>query len=529
MAVALRALVIANTALPSRDCIVFVRYALHLEQPPEELDVLGVVKASEHPPGYPLAILLVSKVVRPLTGGTTVPAMALSAQIASAIAGVLLTIPLFLLTRRVLDRPMAVVATAVFGALPGFVEVTSDGISDGLFWLTAVTALWFAVRALGAAGGRAAALNGSGAGLVCGFGYLVRPDAAIVALAIGLTFLGVVVNGLVRRRSDGRVARAFLAGLGLVVGWSLVAAPYMGLIGGITNKPSGKALFEKEPDPTYFNRPQGGLPAVRLPLAAWYDPVAFRDQNRAAWAVRNLGAEYLKAAFYILPALGLIGLIGLGRRLADPRLALLLVLAAVHAAVLWFLAWHIGYVSQRHTMLVVLVTCVFAAVGIRVVVDGTIRAWHTETLTRLAGERSARSMRAVERWRLVMIWTVLIVVAALPRNFRSLHNERQGHKLAGLWMKEHVPADWQIVDPFGWSEWYTGRTLRKLPNPNPLVGPGLYAVYTPNADSPHSRLGFYEMARALAAQGEVVYQYPAGVPADRIQVAVYKSPPLKAK
>src|SRR3954452_13161770 len=154
MGVGLRVAVIANTTLPSRDSIVFVRYALDLEDPPSDINgepggFFAVVRANEHPPAYPLTILLVSKVVRPLAGGTTVPAMALSAQVASALAGVLLALPFYGLVRRILDRNLAFAAAAVFGGLPGFVEVTSDGIADGLFWLTSVTALWFAVRALG--------------------------------------------------------------------------------------------------------------------------------------------------------------------------------------------------------------------------------------------------------------------------------------------------------------------------------------------------------------------------------------------
>jgi hypothetical protein len=54
-------------------------------------------------------------------------------------------------------------------------------------------------------------------------------------------------------------------------------------------------------------------------------------------------------------------------------------------------------------------------------------------------------------------------------------------------------------------------------------------VFEPNAKSPHSKLGYYEMARELAAPKKIVFQYPAGVSEDQIRVAVYKSPPLKVK
>jgi dolichyl-phosphate-mannose-protein mannosyltransferase len=551
MAVALRVVVIANTTLVSRDCIVFVRYALDLEDPPSGVGgALGVIRANEHPPGYPLAILAVSKVVRPFTGGETVPTMALSAQIVSALAGILLTVPFYLFTRRILGRNSAFAATAVFGVLPGFVEVTGDGISDGLYWLTIVTALWFAARAMRGHSRAAARRNGLGAGLSCGLGYWVRPDAAGVALAIGLTLLGLVAVQWARRiRSPvgapptGEPIRArFQAGLLLIAGFGLVAVPYMVIIDGPSNKPTFKAMFDRlrgrEIDRTYFDR-AAYRPAVRLPLAAWWDATAFEGQSRPVWALKALGNEYAKAAHYILPAFGLIGLFALRRRLSDPRVALLLVVAGVQAVLLWLLAWAIGYVSQRHTMLIVLVTCVFAAAGFDYLALLAIKGWQTEAVGRRtvrflaplagrgAGESFVRAMREADPRFLVAIWVVIVMAVAVPRNFRSLHEERAGHKAAGLWMKVHVPPECQIVDPFGWAEWYTGRTLRAVPNPNPYVGPCLYAVFEPNARSPHSRLEYHEYARRLAEHGEIAFQFPAGVPPDQIKVAVYKAPPLK--
>jgi hypothetical protein len=135
-------------------------------------------------------------------------------------------------------------------------------------------------------------------------------------------------------------------------------------------------------------------------------------------------------------------------------------------------------------------------------------------------------MRTVNPWFLVAIWALIVMSVAVPRNFRSLHDERAGHKAAGLWMKDNVEKDWQIVDPFGWAEWYTERTLRSIPNPDPAWRPGHYVVFEPNAKSPHSRLGHYELARTKHDRpGSVrVFQYPDGVPEDEIKVGVYRVP-----
>ena len=140
LAIGLRAWMVTHTTLVSRDCTKFVRFALHLEDPSRGKDRLDVIKENEHPPLYPAAILAMSKLVRLQTGGVSVETMALSAQLVSAVAGVLLVFPFYFLTRRVFDRNTACAAATLFVALPVCVEVTSDGLSDGLFLLTAVSA-----------------------------------------------------------------------------------------------------------------------------------------------------------------------------------------------------------------------------------------------------------------------------------------------------------------------------------------------------------------------------------------------------
>src|SRR5262249_44517052 len=315
----------------------------------------------------------------------------------------LLALPFYFMTRRVFDRNTAFAAAALYVILPVYVEVTSDGISDGLFLLTAVAALWFAVRALDADGSRCAAVYGAGAGVCCGLGYLTRPDGLIVAAAIGLTFAGVVF----RRARRGPWRIPFAAGITLTAALAVIAGPYMALIGGLTNKPAGKGLSETlqggTPNEAYFDR-RNSLRPVNLPLAAWWDPVVSGDESKPVWAARSLFKEYLKAAHYVVPVFGLIGLVALRQRLMDARVALVVVFAGVHAAVLFLPAWKIGYVSQRHALPEVLVTCVFAAASFPVL-----------------GARGARWSRRGTPWRWGSTWAVILIAAALPRDFRSLH------------------------------------------------------------------------------------------------------------
>jgi hypothetical protein len=524
----LRTFTVLNTTVPSRDCIIFVRDGLRLETPPEaygsRLAVLrGVpgrddLPALEHPPGYASAVIAMSWLVRPCMDGVSTESMALSAQLVSAVSAVLLVIPLFLLTRRLFDRNVAIAAVAIFEVLPVYVDVSSDGISDSLWLLTATWALWFAVRAIEQQRIRPAFLYGLAAGAFCGLGYIIRPDAAIVATGIGLTLAGVVIGRLRR----GMSRPPFVAGLGLVIGTTVAMSPYCIAIEGLSKKVTANALLKlfrgEKPDRTFYERGQTALPGVNVPLASWWNANVNEGDSKPLWAAKSLGSEYSKAAHYAVPAFSLIGLLSLRRRLADPRIAMLIVTAFVHLTVLWLLAWQVDYVSQRHTLLTVMITCIFAAASFPVIGAWTIHTW-----------KSAWMQRRTP-WEIGVALTILIMAIALPRDFRSLHREREGHKMAGYWLKDHA-AGVAIVDPFGWAEWYTGRTLRDWPWLNPTPDRDMYIVFTPSAESSHSRLERYLFARDMVGKCKEAFAYvpPAG---EKYKVVVYffkYEPPKKKK
>lgn len=514
LAIGIRAWTVPNTTVPSRDVVKFVRDALHLEDPPAFREGrLDVIRKAEHPPGYPLAILAMSKLVRKDAANPTVEEMALSAQLVSAIAGVLLIVPLYFLARRIFDRNTAAAAAALFTVLPVCVEVTSDGISDGLFLLTAVSALWFAARALECVRPRAAIGFGLGSGLCCGIGYLIRPDSLIMIAGIGLA-CAVVALGQLRRRLTWRPT--LLVGLGLIVGASAIIAGYAIVIKKLSNKVAANELFESmnggESRPTYFER--GSSRSTRILFAAWWNPQSDADKSRELWALKSLADEYMKAAHYAVPGFALLGLLLLGRRWSDPRVVLLGIVALIYLIALWILAWKIGYVSQRHTLFPVLITCIFAGFAFGELGKIAVRWW-----------------KFGSPWQWGAIWAVIFVAAALPRDFRSLHEDRAGHKAAGQWLLEHGDPDIEFIDPLGWAEWYAERSVRRNPDwaPKPYDGRDKYTIFEPNTKSPHSRLQYYETARILVVDknAEIIWRYPEGAADDQIKVAIYRYQPKK--
>jgi hypothetical protein len=519
----LRTFTVWNTTVPSRDCIIFVRDGLRMETPPDGFTTLDVIRGVahapdmpgvEHPPGYPAAIIAMSWLVRPLMGGVTTESMALSAQLVSAVSAVLLVVPLFLLTRRLFDRNVALAAVAIFQVLPVYVDVSSDGISDSFWLLTAAWAICFAVRAVEQERIRPALLFGLVAGAFCGLGYWIRPEAGVVALAAGVTSAGLVL----RRLHPGTWKAPFVVGLGLVFGTIAVMGPYCAIIGGLTHKKSGQGFFKtiqgEEPGPAFHQKPEGRAPGVNLPLAEWWDPQWDGSKSKSLWAARAVASEYSKAAHYVIPWFALIGLVSVRRRLAEPGIAILLMTAFVHFGVLWIIASRMNYVSQRHTLLTVMISCTFAAASFPVIGNWVVRTWKSSWIQRWTP------------WQIGGALTILVLALALPRDFRSLHHERAGNVPAGHWLRDNA-GDVKIIDPLGWAEWYSGRTLREWPWLNPTADRELYIVFTPNSKSPHSRLERYDFAydRYKESEENRVFSYPPGVSEDKIEVAVYHFKP----
>jgi hypothetical protein len=517
LALAVRAWTVANTTVPSRDCIVFVRDGLQLENPtvePTRAEFLR--KRAEHPPGYPAAIIAMSWIVRPMMGGTTVEAMALSAQLVSLVSGVLLVIPLFLIARRLFDRNVAFAATAIFTVLPVCVEVTSDGISDGLFLLTAAWGLWFGLRTVEQTTLGSAAITAFLAGIFCGLGYLVRPDAAVVGTSIGLVLLAQLARGLLRKKWK----TPLVAGVLLLAGAGLAISPYCVTIGGLSKKATFTEIFNrlrgKPPEQTYYNRDEANRGGSNVLLAAWWSPTENAGESKPLWALKALASEYAKSAFYCTPFLAIIGLMGSWRRLAEAKFALLWCTILIHVFVLWILAWFVNYVSQRHTLLTVMLTCVLAGAALPVIGEWIRRS------------KSAWFQRKTP-WQIGAGIAVLVILPAVARDAQSLHHDRAGYKAAGRWLKERGDPAIPIVDPFGWAEWYSGRALKDYPNPNPTAERELYIIFEPNPKSHHSRLGTYDFAKQHYAGQEIIYAYPEGASPEKIQVAVYHFRPEKSR
>ena len=172
---------------------------------------------------------------------------------------------------------------------------------------------------------------------------------------------------------------------------------------------------------------------------------------------------------------------------------------------LGYLGTKVGYVSRRHALTIALIASVFAA---------ALTKW-------LAGNVGRNEKRNLG------IFVVILLAAGYPFGFKKLHPNREGHRLAGLWAAENIPADARFVDPFVWSEFFAGRAYRGFPNADfqRTFAPDFnYALIEPKNPNPGSKLTNLDYGKSIAARGEVVYQWPPGVPLEKADVAIYKTP-----
>lgn len=504
VAVGVHLWLLTHTAVTARDGIGFARYALCLQSPhaasvpwDESRSMLDVVKGEQHPPAYPAAVWATAKFVRRAADLPLPDSTLLACQIVSAIAGVLLVVPIYLLGRVLVGRNVGFAAALLFQTLPVPARVTSDGMADGLYLLGAATALLLGVRAV--------RRPGVGGFLLCGLAtgatYLVRPEGLMTAAAVGLVggWLGLT------RKWPRDIAAGRLTAL--AVGVLLAAGPYMAFIGQVTNKPTGRELLKPMATPREMltTRAATGGPV----FAAWWTvPDGAGPVGVAGPAVLGVLKETGKSLHYLAAGLAVVGVVVLRRRVAaDPGFLLLLTLAGVNAAVLIGVGttgYYVNgkrtfYVSEHHTLLLALIGCVFAAAAIGPV-------------GRLLGRYGPAGLLLV------------VVAVSLPSTAKPLHANREGHKHAGRWLAEHATETDAVIDPFCWAEWYAGRTLYVV-RPDPEGAAVTYAVID-DKDRPedHDRLPRIAAARNVAKDGRavVVYHWPENVPVVEAKVKVVK-------
>jgi hypothetical protein len=207
------------------------------------------------------------------------------------------------------------------------------------------------------------------------------------------------------------------------------------------------------------------------------------------------------------------------RARAVPGLAALLILCLLQLVILVRLGVVVGYLSDRHVLLLVLCGTFPAVAAVREL-PRRLAAWRG----RLAGAAEGRG---------VAIGSVVLLLAligvGLPKTFQRLHGNRAGHHAAGLWLADHAcPAD-VVKDDHCWAHYYAGCVFREgqpatcPPGHRPTC---YYVVGRRDGDRPpnHGQVASTPEVEWAKACGETVYRWPAGRAINQADVVVYAVP-----
>lgn len=501
-----RAWLMTHTEVAARDSIGYIRYSWQLKNRPWD----EVARTSEAHPGYPLVILAVSEALRPFSGASECVLMQFSAQLANSLAGTLLVIPMFLLGRELFGRTVGFGAALLFQVFPASGRILSDGLSEGVFLLCAATALWAAGRALR----RRSPFDFGLTGLFGSLAYLTRPEGALIVAATGMVLLGAQFVSVWRQSWPRWLACG--AALGLTA--ACVASPFVLTTQRLTTKPTAHILLE---DATFSSdgEPEAQAPSPPALLAStfavWWEHREGSTMGRARWALVALLVELMKGNYYVAWLAGLVGLWGFRDRLRHHAGTwVLLLIGLTLTLVLWRMAVVVGYLSNRHTLLILLCDIYWVAAGL--LVAGRGLAWLADRLGRVCVRPIVVGSGLLG----------LLVLAALPKTLEPLHANRSGFRDVGLWLAQHAAPTDSVIDPYYWSHYYSGRVFTEgVPLQTPPGHQPMRYVVLERAGLEHVRLTLLPEAERLKDQGQLVYHWQGRRARRSAEVYVYAVPP----
>ena len=298
--------------------------------------------------------------------------------------------------------------------------------------------------------------------------------------------------------------RFTVRGACLVVPAVLVALPYNLTIGGITTKPSATKMIEDIKTSSLGQEEAPPLTTTAQPLAVWSADYGLNSSSvRLGWSVQVMFQLLSRSLFWVLWVPTLIGLWEHRRRLAGlPAVWVMATACALLLAMLFWVTYRLGYLSERHLVLVLM--CLVYPTGCRHRSAGPLLA---EGLAR------SRPALAGTRWTVPAGWalTLLVLLTAVPavKSLEPLHHNRSGFRDVGCWLAEYTAPEDPIFDPFGWAHYYAGRIFTEpLPGSTASLPPRYVVVEETGNNHPHL-LGWAQAQKLIKEdQGQVIHTEP---------------------
>lgn len=409
-----------------------------------------------YPPLYPLLTGLSSLIFRDAEAG---------GKMVSAMAGGLLVVPVYLLTRMLYGKGAATVCAILIAINPSLNYYSTLLLTESTYTLLFMAAVLTGLAALSKGG-----MAFFSTGVVLGTCYLIRPEAiGYLALMLVLTF-GTVVSG-----KHLPLRRVLLNVFNLVTGFTLLASPYILLLRQRTGRwtisdklraltDSGESLerkwfgLEAGRRTTLADRLYGGIYEENArTIEAGSISSGPRDFRRAVGhSIEALKWEISYLIHHLVPPQFML-LVGLGLFKADWSKEIYLLL--------FFVATLIGYamlpdaVEGRLLLPLLPMLLCWAARGIEEVgnrLDGLLERIN---LSRAFSLKAAQALRAAG-----IAALLLSLLPWIAHTFiRGQLNQLVEHKQAGAWIREHSGAASLVMATNPYAAFYAGRKSLYLP------------------------------------------------------------------
>jgi len=411
IALAIGVYLIATTILISKDGVFYIERAQQFPGNP-----ILIIKT--HPPGYPFFIFIVHKLATFFSDGSSVQMWIYSAQSIALLCRLLALIPLYFIGKLFVGGKRSFWAILILIILPYPSEFVIDVLREWPYILFWATGFLFLIHGAG----QGKCLMFGAAGLATGLGYIIRPECAQLII-YGIVWI--LVGLLLPRRQMGR-SKLLCALSVLLIGFAIPTVPYSIIRGNILpvkikvllSSTLPRQLHEiQEPE---INSGNNTYTASGVP-------------GNIVKAIGKLVSRISETLmYYYLPAL-LVGIYFHFRKKPSPteiEKFFVPTLVILNIIMLIILQRNWGYISRRHSFVLVAFTIFYIPIGLEVSAD-----W--------LANRFSRSPPASAHDRRMWFFILLITGTAicLPKLLTRPGSDKPGIRTAASWLSENTAQE----------------------------------------------------------------------------------------
>jgi len=401
---------IVTTVLIAKDGTFYIELAKSIADNP--------VEAMRNIPswGYPFLIHLMHKMIGLFYDATSLQGWIISAQAVSLISKVIASIALYFVGSYFVGSRLSFWGVLILSILPDSAEYGSDALSN---WPNIMfLAIGFLLLLLGSRFRKNWMFGW--AGITTGLGYLIRPECGQVVL-YGSAWL---LFNLIRPQGKMRRIKAIGALVLLLAGFAVIAVPYMRSKGYIFPR---QGIWKLPALLSMSNDSIGSAFDTNMCLAGLSVGKIIGNET----LITNMCETLL---YYFIPAL-LIGCYYYFRKQSKTLEQTFFAAAfiIVNVAIAIWQSSCLGYLSRRHTLVLVAFTIFYIPVGLHV-----IASW----LSRRTSKSDSAVEENIRRWFFILMVVGFVICAAKFVRITPLRWEKQGYRDTAEWLsKNTAPMD----------------------------------------------------------------------------------------